>query len=153
VFAAPIATGLSAVFATLAYRLIRNDVTKAKIGYYRAIALIVVLLSGSIYSYLLISYVKGVETPDNGIQYRTVGSERSERTKGLLPGALDAEILKIAGLADSDIEKMWTPASVERVRFELFISYLVALLSLNFLTSSMAEVKPQRKKSPSKPRK
>jgi hypothetical protein len=49
-----------------------------------------------------------------------------------LPGKSDEEVLQIAGLDDGDIERMWTPNSVKHARLELFVSYLLALLALNF---------------------
>jgi len=86
------------------------------------------------YGFLLSTYVKGVETPNNGTQYRTVGTERTGLAKVCYPNESnpsDEELLKCGGLNDGDIERMWTPSSVRWVRFDLFLSYVALLGSLN----------------------
>ena len=99
-------------------------------------ALTVALLALIAYSFLLSKFVKKVETPNSGVQYRTIGSQRTAEARQKFPGKSDEEVLKVAGLNDGDIERMWTPSSVQHARFGLFISYLVLLGSFNFAVGS-----------------
>jgi hypothetical protein len=94
------------------------------------------------YGYFLSRYVKRVETLRDGIQYRTIGSQRSAEALQKLPGKSDEEILEIAGLTDGDIERMWTPESVEQVHLELFVSYLACFALVNFAIGAFARGSP-----------
>ncbi len=96
------------------------------------------------YGFLLSKFVKGVETPNNGVQYRTIGSQRTIEALQIFPGQSDEEILEKAGLNEGDIERMWTPSSVEHAQFGLFISYLVLLGSFNFAVGSYSRASARR---------
>jgi hypothetical protein len=93
------------------------------------------------YAYCLITYVKEVETPKDGIQYRAVGSERTAAAANCPPQSSDQDLLKCAGLEDADIEKVWSPGSVRRARLELFLSYIVFLGSINLMIEAWSEQK------------
>jgi len=94
------------------------------------------LVSLFAYGAFLSKYVVSVETPNNGIQYRTIGSQRTAEALRMFPGYSDARILEIAGLNDADIERMWTPSSVRRARIELLVSYMLCLTFINFAAGS-----------------
>jgi hypothetical protein len=89
------------------------------------------------YSYLHNRYVVAVPTRHAGIQYRTIGSQRSEECLRKFSSKPNEQVLEIAGLDDGTIERMWTPSSVQRVRLQLFLSYIALLCSLNFALGSL----------------
>jgi hypothetical protein len=132
-FAVPMAVILIGLFGA-APKLFRTK-SRAKLGF--ATALFVTVISLFLYAYLQ-RYVIRVDTPFNGTQYRTIGSQRSEECLRKLPGKSDEEILEIAGLSDGDIKRMWTPDSVFQVRLKLFTTYLIGLASLNFALGAFA---------------
>jgi hypothetical protein len=84
-----------------------------------------------LYGYFLLAYVKGVPTPEDGMQYRTVGSERTPQAMLCRPNRSDEDLLRCGGLKDGDIETLWTVSSVRTARLELFISYVVLLSALS----------------------
>jgi len=91
------------------------------------------------YVILLSTYVKGVETPNNGTQYRAVGNKRTDLAKVCYPNEVspsDEELLKCGGLNEGDIERMWTASSVRLIRLSLFLSYVVVLGSLNLAAAA-----------------
>jgi hypothetical protein len=100
------------------------------------------LASLFIYGFFLLTYVKGVETPKNGVQYRTIGSQRTDEAEQKFPGKSDAEILQNAGLTDGDIERMWTPSSVSHARIGLFISYILCFAAANFAIGAFSRASP-----------
>jgi hypothetical protein len=95
-------------------------------------SIVVCLAALTVYACLISKYVVSVETPNNGTQYRTIGSQRTAEAIRMFPGESDQRILQIAGLNDGDIEKMWTPSSVRTARVELFLAYVLTLCALNF---------------------
>jgi hypothetical protein len=138
-YAAPLAATIIAVFGILPSVFNNNAATKKwmRIGVPLAICLAIISLFA--YVCFLLTYVKGVETPNNGTQYRTVGSQRTVIAQHPpYSHESDAQILEIVGLTDGDIEKMWTPSSVREARLELFVTYLVGLMSINFVMGSLA---------------
>jgi len=141
-FAVPMAVILIGVFG-VAPELFRTK-SRAKIGF--VVGLFAAMSSLFFYAYLQ-RYVIRVDTPYNGTQFRTVGSQRSEECLRKLPGKSDEEILEIAGLTDGDIKRMWTQDSVFETRLELFSAYLIGLASLNFALGAFARAGGQ---SPSK---
>jgi hypothetical protein len=94
-------------------------------------ALFVSVASLFIYAYFLSVYVQGVHTPENGMQYRVIGSERTSQSTLCRPNKSDEDLLKCGGLEDGDIETLWTVSSVRKARLELFMSYVVLLGALN----------------------
>jgi hypothetical protein len=137
-FAVPVAVILIGAFGA-APELLK---TKSRAKVWFAIALTVAMSFLFTYSYLQ-KYVIRVDTPFNGTQFRTIGSQRSEECLRKLPGKSDEEILEIAGLTDGDIKRMWTPDSVLDVRLELFTTYLMALASLNFALGAFSRATGQ----------
>ncbi len=137
-FAVPMAVILIGVFGA-GPALFRTK-SRAKLGF--AAALVVTASSLLLYTYLQ-KYVVRVDTPFNGTQCQTIGSQRSEECLRKLPGKSDEEILEIAGLTDGDIKRMWTPDSVFGARLELFTTYLIGLASLNFTLGAFARATGQ----------
>jgi membrane protein implicated in regulation of membrane protease activity len=140
IYAAPLATALVAVFGAIP----AWSKGKAATRIWLAVSIFLVLLSLIAYVYLLSTFVKEIETPDNGTQYRTIGSQRTAKAIRLFPDKSDGQILKIAGLEEDDIENMWTISSIREVRSELFFSYLLGLCSINFILGLIAHRKTQK---------
>jgi hypothetical protein len=90
------------------------------------------------YGSFLATRVVGVETPENGKQYRTVGKVRTDLARQKFDGAPNELILKRAGLTDDAIKRMWTPDSVDNARIELFIWYLLTMGSINYALGAFA---------------
>lgn len=128
-YASALATALIASVGFYPIRSIEKGVWKRRAVF----GLIVCVVSLLAYAYFLSTFVKAIETPNNGTQYRTVGSQRTEMALNRFPGATDGQLLRVAGLNDDDIEKMWTPSSVTWARLKLFLSYLFGLTSINFV--------------------
>jgi len=143
-YAARAATGIIAAFAALPSLIFRKK-SSAKIG--AAAGIIVASVSLCFYAHFLTEYVKRIDTPHNGVQYRSVGSTRTELANRNFPGASDEYILQQNGLEDADIKEMWTSASVDRARLDLFISYVLTLASFNFFLGALAKASPQTKKN------
>jgi hypothetical protein len=93
-----------------------------------------------LYFYLVSRYVKEVETPHNGTQYRTIGSVRTVDAQKMFSKMSDQDLLKTGGLEDGDIETMWTPFSVLRVRLELLITYVLCLSFVNFVMGNFGRL-------------
>jgi len=108
--------------------------------------LVTTLIALGFYASLLLTYVKGVDTPYNGTQYRAVGKIRTPTAERCPEHTSDEDLLKCGGLEDASIETLWTASSVRQVRLELFISYVLLLGSLNVLIESS----PQRRSSTKK---
>jgi hypothetical protein len=132
-FAASSATILVWVFGEKVPSLIT---TQAKRKAYAFASLILAVLSLLGYVILLSRFVPKVDTPFDGVQYRSIGYERTAAAKKLFPESSDEEILKEAGMTDADIKQMWTPESVDNIRILLFCSYATLLATLNVLVGS-----------------
>jgi uncharacterized membrane protein len=147
-FAAPTATAVIAIVGALPSFFKQFDTWRKWRGNGLGMSVILVIVALFFYVLLLLSYVKGVETPNNGTQYRTVGSQRTQKAQDLFHDQSDEKILEQAGLSDGDIEEMWTSSSVREARLQLFSSYLVALMALNFAigTLTYADRKTPRQK-------
>jgi hypothetical protein len=99
----------------------------------RVICIFLALVSLFTYSYLVEKYVKEVPTPENGLQYRTIGSERTAAVQRQFPPNIsDVDLLRAGGLDDGSIETMWTPSSVLWVRVRLLATYVLCLSFVNF---------------------
>jgi hypothetical protein len=133
-YLAPAAAVLTSATAIISASIKRTKMSKRRKALYVAPALFIDVLSILLYSYFIATYVREVDTPKDGMQYFTVGDERTPLAKEYFPHNSDSEILEGAGLTDGVIQQMWTPESVRRARLSLFISYLMVLLSTNFLT-------------------
>jgi hypothetical protein len=108
------------------------------------------LLPLGCYAFLLTKYVKAVETPNNGTQYRTIGGQLTPLALKTYPGESPEGILAKNGLTDGDIERMWTPTSVECARLELFLSYVLTLGLFNFARGSLAKAAIRSKQGSAK---
>ena len=135
------AGGAASVLILLIGKLPSLSKTKASVGNWFTGGLIVACVALAVYAYCLLTYVKGVDTPHDGTQYRTVGSVRMPAAARCGENISDEDLLKCGGLDDGDIETMWTPASVRRARLELFFSYVVLLGSI----SLVIEASPRRR--------
>jgi Na+/melibiose symporter-like transporter len=145
-FASGVAAALIAVFGMLPALLRRESCQKWWLG----LGVVIAIISVIAYAYFLSTYVKEVDTPNDGPQYRTVGSVRTGKAKQMFTDRSDGQILKIAGLTDGDIENMWTPSSVRDARIKLFFSYLFVLGAINFVLGSLARLKAKKNVSGSK---
>jgi len=115
--------------------------TQSRAKYWMLFGLLVATLSVVFYGRLLSKYVVADETPENGTQYRVVGSERTATALDLekqFGNLSDERLLQIAGLTDAAIKEMWTPESVDRTREELFMAILFLWISVNFTSSCFA---------------
>jgi len=84
-----------------------------------------------LYSIACIAYVRSVNPPDVGTQYRSIGTQRSDEILKKFPGRSDEELLEIVGLEEKDIRRIWNSGSVTLARSGLFISYFFALAFSN----------------------
>jgi len=144
IFAAGIATVVIWAFGMFPRRLRSKKSARRWAGFSLALALVSFLF----YAHFLAEYVVRVETPRNGSQFRTVGSEKSTKALHDFPGESDGRLLEIAGLNDSDIEEMWTPSSVRRARFELFSSYLITLCMINLSLGAQMRLSGENARRP-----
>lgn|GEM_PF-4670641 len=130
------APGIAAVLIWAIGELPKLSTKKGAARYWFIGGIATALIALGCYALLLIAYVPGVPTPFNGMQYRTVGSVRTPVADRCTPNKTDQDLLRCGGLEDGDIETLWTPSSVYRIRFELFVSYILVLGSINVVISS-----------------
>ena len=81
----------------------------------------------AIYASLVARYVVSVDTPNNGTQTRSIGYRVDPTIRASFPGKNDEELLRIGGLEEWQIEKVWTPGSVRAVRLGLLGAYSLTL--------------------------
>lgn len=117
--------------------------TKTSAKRHAIIALVVAFILLIPYGYLLATRVVGVEIGENAKLYRTVGTERTELARQKFDSLPDEEVLRGAGLDDASIKRMWTPRSVNAARIELFVSYLLAMMSINYALGAFARATSQ----------
>jgi hypothetical protein len=136
IYAAGLAVALIGILGALPSAFRTKAVAKKWIGY------MVVLAFASLisYGYLFSKYVIRVDTPNNGTQYRTIGSERTALGSQAFPTESPEKILEGIRLEDADIKRVWTPSSVDHARFELFISYVASLGFINFLIGAFTRI-------------
>jgi hypothetical protein len=130
VYAAPLASLVIGLFGWgFSKRLKKN--TAANL---RTAGLVVAILSLLSFSYLLLGFVKEVFPPSGGVQYRSIGFDRTDAAKRVFPSTMpDVEVLKAVGLDDGSIESAWTPTSVLLVRLGLLATYILCLSSINYV--------------------
>jgi hypothetical protein len=133
-FAAAIATLLISAFSYLPSTIDE----KAKAKHYTTLSIRVAVIAIIIYVGLLAKFVKEVPTNIYGIQYRSIGYQRTANALSEAPNRDDVELLKMAGLDDAGIEKAWTPFSVWIVRIGLFVSYVGGLGALSYYFGSLS---------------
>jgi len=94
-----------------------------------------------LYSYLVERYVISVETPANGVQTRSVGFRVEPRIRAQYPDKNDPELLRIGGLEDWQIQKVWTPGSVLALRLSLLATFSLTLAVANVALGAAARLK------------
>lgn len=99
------------------------------------------LLGCSVGTYFWLSqrYIVSVPLPDGGKLSVSVGSVRTPFAIQNFPGKTDAEMLMARGPYETDVQKLWTEDSIDSVRLRLFLSYLCALMLLNFVVGLIAK--------------
>jgi hypothetical protein len=83
------------------------------------------------YAFMFMAFVRSVETPENGTQYRSIGITRNAEIVRKFPNMSDEELLENVGLAETDVRRIWSSESVMLARFGLFISYFCVLAFFN----------------------
>jgi hypothetical protein len=86
-----------------------------------------------LFSVLVARYVITVDTPNDGKQTRSIGFRVEPRIRAQFPDNTDPELLRIGGLEDWQIQKVWTPDSVLALRL-----CLLGAFSLFFGSSNVA---------------
>jgi len=94
-----------------------------------------------IYACLVGRYVISEETPYNGVQTRSVGFRVEPRIRALYPDMTDSQLLRIGGLEDWQIQKVWTPGSVLALRLSLLITFSLTLGLANVALGAAARLK------------
>jgi hypothetical protein len=94
-----------------------------------------------LFSGLVARYVISVETPENGVQTRSIGFRVEPRIRALYPDKNDPELLRIGGLEDWQIQKVWTPGSVLALRLSLLTSFSLTLGLANVALGAAAQLK------------
>src|SRR5271155_99899 len=118
-YGAELATVLVGLFSLLPLML--ENKQQAKLALKTAIAMAFVVFL--IYTFLVGRYVISEETPNNGVQTRSVGFRVEPRIRALYPDKTDSELLRIGGLEDWQIQKVWTPDSVLLLRLSLLVTF------------------------------
>lgn len=134
-YIAVIAIGLFSLFPKVFQA---KDRARTRLGC--SIALVIVL--SLLYAFLLERYVITVDTPANGPQTRSVGFVVEPRIRELFPDKNDLELLRIGGLEDWQIKKVWTPTSVDTLRLSLLATYILILGLANVALGTAAEMTP-----------
>ena len=94
-----------------------------------------------LYAFLVERYVISVETPNNGVQTRSVGFRVEPRIRVQFPDKNDPELLRIGGLEDWQIQKVWTPGSVLALRLSLLLAFSLTLGLANLALGAAARLK------------
>lgn len=89
-----------------------------------------------LYIVLLFTRVSCTSTPSDGTQCRAIGTQRTLSAERCDPKDSNKDLLRCGGLEDGDIETIWTPASVDRSRISLLITYTLMLGVMNFTTAT-----------------
>jgi hypothetical protein len=96
------------------------------------------------YSVLVSRYVITDETPANGVQVRSVGFRVEPRIRAMYPTKNDAELLRIGGIEEWQIETVWTPWSVHVLRLTLLITFALTLGLANVTIGAAARVNKRK---------
>ena len=136
-YGAYVATVIIGLFSLLSLVLESKREAKSHLKAAIAMAFVVFL----IYAFLVERYVISVETPANGVQTRSVGFRVEPRIRALYPDKNDPELLRIGGLEDWQIQKVWTPGSVLALRLSLLITFSLTLSLANVALGAAARLK------------
>jgi hypothetical protein len=98
----------------------------------------------ALYSVLVTRYVARIETPANGVQLRSIGFRVNPRIRALYPDKNDPELLRIGGLEDWQIQKVWTPNSVLALRLCLLISFALTFGIANIAIGAAARANKRK---------
>lgn len=121
----------TAIIAVIGWALPGRFKTKAAQEWGLNVSIGLAILAFFVYVFMLTKYVTSVETPNNGTQFRSIGTQRSAEILKKFPEKSDEELLEIVGLEEKDIRRIWDSGSVTRARTGLFISYFFALAFSN----------------------
>jgi hypothetical protein len=139
-YGAYVATVLIGLFSLLPLMLENKQQAKSCLKVSIAMAFVVFL----IYALLVERYVISVETPANGVQTRSVGFRVEPRIRAQYPDKIDPELLRIGGLEDWQIQKVWTPGSVLALRLSLLITFSLTLGLANVALGAAARLKRKK---------
>jgi hypothetical protein len=139
-YAVPVAT-LVIGLCILVPNMIR---TKERANTWLKWSLVATFVMFILYVFLVGRYVITVETPVNGTQVRSVGFHVDPRIRALYPDKNDAELLRIGGLEDWQIETVWTPGSVLALRLTLLMSFALAFGIANIAIGSAARANKRK---------
>lgn len=134
VFAAYVATLLIALCSFLPGLIETNR--QAKEWFVRSLT--ACLVAFLIYVVLVGRYVVIVDTPANGAQARSIGFVVEPSIRARFPHENDAQLLKIGGLEDWQIQTVWTPRSVLASRLCILASFSLMLALTNVALGSAA---------------
>ena len=109
-----------------------------------AATFLVLLISLLVYFHMFTRFVVSVPVADGTRLSVSVGKERSAFSKQYFAGCTDFEMLRSRGPFESEVKKLWTEDSIDRVRLLLFVSYSGCLISLNFLVGTFAKTNADR---------
>jgi len=102
------------------------------------------VLAFLIYAVLVGRYVITVETPHDGTQVRSVGFNVEPSIRAMFPREGDPELLRIGGLEDWQIQKVWTPGSVLAARLCILTSFSATLALANVALGSAARLNKKK---------
>lgn len=103
------------------------------------------VLTFGTYCYFVGCYVITVDTPFNGTQARSVGFIVKPNIRSLFPDKSDDDLLKIGGLEDAQIKRVWTPGSVLACRLCILLSFASTLAFANVGLGSGAKLNKRSK--------
>jgi len=85
--------------------------------------------------------ITSIDTTANGVQTRSVGFLVEPRIRAQFPDKNDPELLRIGGLEDWQIQKVWTPGSVLALRLCLLVTFSLTLSLANVALGAAARLK------------
>lgn len=97
-------------------------------------------------------YVVPITFPDGQKQYIVRGSERTaEAKKDPYASMTEVELIENAGLNNEGLEHAYTAKSLLLNRLKLFMSYVLALMCLEFLVGQIGDSEPSQETATSTP--
>jgi low affinity Fe/Cu permease len=121
----------TAIIAVIGWALPGRFKTKAAQEWALNISIGLAVVAFLVYVYMFMAFVRSVETPSYGTQYRSIGTQRNAQIVTKFPNMTDEELLEVAGLEEKGIRKIWKSESVTLARSGLFISYFFTLALSN----------------------
>ena len=121
----------TAIIAMIGWVLPGRFKTKAAQEWALYLSMGLAILAFLAYVIMFMAYVRAVETPNNGTQFRSIGTQRTDEIVKKFPEKSDEELLEIVGLEEKGIRRVWNSGSVTLARSGLFISYFFTLAFSN----------------------